>query len=90
VAGIVVVFYGLSWTRQGHTLGMASWRLRVQRTDGALLSWPDTVRRLAAALLSWLPAGLGWLWCLYDREHRTWHDVLSHTRVVVVPKTRAG
>jgi uncharacterized RDD family membrane protein YckC len=88
VAGIVVVFYGLFWTRQGHTLGMASWRLRVQRTDGALLSWPDTVRRLAAAALSWLPAGLGWLWCVFDREHRTWHDVLSHTRVVVVPKMR--
>ena len=37
VVGIIVVFYGLFWTRQGHTLGMASWRLRVQRTDGTLL-----------------------------------------------------
>jgi uncharacterized RDD family membrane protein YckC len=48
------------------------------------------VRRLAAAVLSWLPAGLGWLWCVFDREHRTWHDVLSHTRVVVVPKTHGS
>jgi uncharacterized RDD family membrane protein YckC len=87
VVGMVVAFYGLFWTRQGHTHGMASWRLRVQRTDGALLSWPDTVRRLAAAVLSWAPGGLGWLWCLFDREHRTWHDVLSDTRVVVLPKT---
>jgi uncharacterized RDD family membrane protein YckC len=83
---VVVVFYGVFWTRQGHTLGMASWRLRLQRTDGALPGWRDAALRLAAAVLSWLPLGLGWLWCLVDRERRTWHDVLSHTRVVVVPK----
>jgi uncharacterized RDD family membrane protein YckC len=87
---IVVVFYGVFWTRQGHTLGMASWRLRVQRNDGALLTWSDTLRRLLAAVLSWLPAGLGWLWCLFDREHRTWHDVLSGTRVIVVSKRTAA
>ena len=60
MAAIVVVFYGVFWTRQGHTLGMASWRLRVERNDGTLLTWADTLRRLMAAVLSWLPAGLGW------------------------------
>jgi uncharacterized RDD family membrane protein YckC len=86
MAAIVVVFYGAFWTRQGHTLGMASWRLRVERNDGERLTWSDTLRRLLAAVLSWLPAGLGWVWCLFDREHRTWHDTLSRTRVIVVPK----
>ena len=52
--------------------------------DGALLTWRDTVRRLGAGVLSSLPAGLGWAWCLVDRERRTWHDILSRTRVVVV------
>lgn len=84
--GVVLVFYGVFWTRQGHTLGMASWRLRVERLDGSLLTWRDTVVRLAAAVLSSLPAGLGWIWCLFDRDSRTWHDMLSRTRVVVVPK----
>jgi uncharacterized RDD family membrane protein YckC len=84
--GLTVGFYGLFWTRQGHTLGMASWRLRVERLDGDLLTWSDSVRRLAAALLSWAALGAGWLWCLVDRERRTWHDVLSHTRIVVYPK----
>ena len=86
LAAVIVVFYGVSWTRQGRTLGMASWRLRVERLDGSPLRWRDTVVRLAAAVLSWLPAGLGWVWCLFDRERRTWHDMLSRTRVVVVPK----
>ncbi len=88
LVGVVVGFYGVFWTRQGHTLGMASWRLRVERdrTPAGLLSWSDVLCRLAAALLSWAVVGLGWLWCLVDARGRTWHDVLSGTRVVVVPK----
>jgi len=65
---------------------MASWRLRVEREDGAPLTWGDAVRRLAAAAQSWLPLGLGYLWILVDRDRRAWHDRLSRTRVVVVPK----
>src|SRR5512139_972837 len=76
LVGIVVGFYGLFWTRQGHTLGMASWRLRLRRLDGSLPRWSDTLVRLAAALLSWGLLGLGWVWCLVDRDRRTWHDML--------------
>ena len=82
----IVVYFGLPWTQRGQTLGMASWRLRVQRDDGFLLTWPDVVVRLGASVVSWLPAGLGWAWALFDRERRTWHDSLSHSRVVVLPK----
>jgi uncharacterized RDD family membrane protein YckC len=81
-----VVFYGAFWTRGGQTLGMASWRLKVEREDGARLTWADTVKRLGAAVLSWLPLGLGYFWILVDRDRRAWHDRLSRTRVVVVPK----
>jgi uncharacterized RDD family membrane protein YckC len=83
---LVVLFFGTFWTRRGQTLGMATWRLRVEREDGSLLTWGDTVVRLGASLLSWLPLGLGYLWILFDRDHRAWHDLLSRTRVVVVPK----
>jgi uncharacterized RDD family membrane protein YckC len=27
--------------------------------------------------------GLGWLWCIFDRERRALHDHLSSTYVVV-------
>jgi uncharacterized RDD family membrane protein YckC len=86
--GLIVVFYGTFWTRRGQTLGMASWRLRVEREDGRLLTWADTALRLAVAALSLLPAGLGFLWILVDPQRRAWHDRLSHTRVVVVPRAR--
>jgi uncharacterized RDD family membrane protein YckC len=82
----IVAYCGLPWTQRGQTLGMTTWRLRVQRNDGYLLTWRDVVQRLAVSLLSWIPAGLGWWWALFDRERRTWHDTLSRTRVVVLPK----
>ena len=84
--GVLIAFYGLSWTRRGQTLGMAAWRLRVERDDGRLLGWPDVLRRLGAAVLSSLPLGAGWLAALVDPERRTWHDRLSRTRVVVLSR----
>ena len=83
---VLIGFYGVSWTSRGQTLGMAAWRLRVEREDGRLLTWPDVLRRLVAALLSWLVLGLGWLGALVDARRRTWHDRLTHTRVVVLPR----
>ena len=86
VVGLLVGFYGVFWTRRGQTLGMASWHLRVERVDGAVLTWHDALVRLGAVVLSWIPLGLGWIWCVVDRRHRTWHDILSQTRVVMLPK----
>jgi uncharacterized RDD family membrane protein YckC len=83
---VVVIFYGLPWTRRGQTLGMASWRLKVVREDGSLLDWRDTVVRLLGATLSLLVFGLGFMWILVDPERRAWHDRLSRTVVVVLPK----
>ena len=83
---LIVGFNGLFWTRRGQTLGMQSWRLRVEREDGRLLTWADTLRRLAWAVLSLAPLGLGYLWIAIDPERRAWHDRLSGTRVVVLPK----
>jgi uncharacterized RDD family membrane protein YckC len=86
LTGVLIAFYGISWTSRGQTLGMAAWRLRVEREDGLLLGWPDVLRRLAAASLSWVVLGAGWLAALVDPARRTWHDRLSHTRVVVLPR----
>jgi uncharacterized RDD family membrane protein YckC len=90
IVGAVVIYFGMPWTERGQTLGMASWRIRVQREDGYLLTWRDVVVRLAASLVSWAPAGLGWMWALFDPQRRAWHDKLSRTRVVLLPKAGKG
>jgi uncharacterized RDD family membrane protein YckC len=86
LAGAVLIYFGLPWTARGQTLAMTTWRLRVQRDDGCMPTWRDVAVRLSASLLSWLPAGLGFIWILFSRDRRAWHDALSGTRVVVLPK----
>ena len=75
-----------SWVYGGQTLGMRPWLIRVVTADGHPISVQQGVIRFAAALLSWAPAGLGFWWALLDPERRTWHDRLSETRIVRIPK----
>lgn len=76
-----LLYFGVSWTRSGQTLGMLAWKIRVQRADGRPLTWRDVLVRLGTGLLSWAALGVGFLWMLFDREKQTWHDRLSRTRV---------
>jgi uncharacterized RDD family membrane protein YckC len=69
---------------------MKTWRLRVQGVDGGPLSRRQAVVRFFASLLSLAPAGLGYLWILVDKDQRAWHDQLSNTVVVHLPKPKRG
>ncbi len=86
---IVIVFFGVFWTRRGQTLGMTAWRLRIQREDGSLLSWGDVFKRLGAATVALCLAGLGYWWIWIDRDRLAWPDRWTRTRVVVLPKKGA-
>jgi len=81
------LFFGLSWTRGGQTPGMRAWRLQLRRTDGGPVRWPAALSRFAFAFLAWLPLGAGVLWCAIDARRRAWHDALSGTEVVLLPRS---
>lgn len=85
---IIVAFFGIFWTRRGQTLGMAAWRLRIEREDGSLLRWSDVLKRLAAATVSLALVGLGYFWIWIDRDRLAWPDRWTRTRVVVLPKKK--
>jgi uncharacterized RDD family membrane protein YckC len=86
--GVVFLFYGWCWTHGGQTLGMKAWRLCARDCGGRGMGWSQAALRFAFAALSWLPLGLGYLWLLVDRDRLTWHDRLSGTEVVVLPRPR--
>jgi uncharacterized RDD family membrane protein YckC len=67
----------------GQTAGKRLLRLRVISSRGSAPGPLLGCLRFVALLLSLLPAGLGWLWCLFDRERRALHDHLSGTYVIV-------
>ncbi|MBV1790547.1 RDD family protein [Marinobacterium sp. D7] len=80
------LFFGYFWTRNGQTLGMQAWRLRVQTFDGQRLSWTQALIRFLCAIISWIPLGLGYFWMLVSDERLTWHDRWSESCVVSLPK----
>ena len=89
LAAVLFLFFTGYWSRAGRTLGMQSWRLRLETTDGERPSFAMASVRFFAAILSIAPAGLGFLWQLWDRDRLTWHDRLSKTRLVYYPKASA-
>ena len=53
------LFFGYFWTRNGQTLGMQAWRIRIENMDGTSVSWSQALRRYAAAAAILFVALLG-------------------------------
>jgi uncharacterized RDD family membrane protein YckC len=81
-------FFLFFWRKNGQTLGMRAWQLRLVDEQGATPTLPALFRRAVWAIPSWGLAGLGVLWLYFDPAHRAWHDRLSHTCVVVEKRER--
>jgi uncharacterized RDD family membrane protein YckC len=81
---VSALFYGWFWWHGGQTLGMKTWRLRLVTADGRPLTLRNLLLRAVIGTFSLLLFAAGFLWVLVAR--RTWHDLASRTRVVVLPK----
>jgi len=89
ILGISFIYFAYSWRRGGQTIGMKSWRLRLQSSEPEKpeISWRQCLIRYSVSIFSWLLAGLGFLWTLFSPQHRSWHDLASNTHLIVLPKT---
>lgn len=85
LAVIFAYFVGY-WAWRGRTLGMQSWGLQLETPGHGKPSPAQCALRFVTAVVSWAPAGLGYLWQLWDRDKLAWHDRLSGTRLVHYPK----
>ena len=70
-------FYGWFWTHGGQTLGMKTWKMKLQRQNGQAVTWTLALIRFITAMISWSAAGLGFFWSLFHPQKRTWHDIAS-------------
>ncbi len=76
----VSYFFVYFWEKSGQTLGMKAWRLRLQNTDGSLISRATGIKRLLPTLL-----GLGNILVIFDRKNKqSLQDKLTNTEVVVL------
>ena len=81
-------FFAKFWTHSGQTLGMQVWGIRVQNADGSGISLMQALLRFMVSIASWLCLGLGFVWALFDKHKRSWHDLYSNSQLVRVPKQR--
>lgn len=81
---ITWLFFVKFWRYPGQTLGMQVWKVQVVSVDGYHLTWRQASVRFFIAMLSWACFGLGFIWGLFDKEGRTWHDMLSHSKLVFI------
>jgi len=79
-------FFAYFWTKNGQTLGMQAWHLRIQNSNHTHISLPQALIRFLMAIFSIGTGGLGYLWMLIDRKDRTWQCILSETEIVRIPK----
>ena len=86
ILAVGFLFFGGFWVRNGQTLGMLAWRMKVvQAGSGAKITWRQALIRYLSSCLSWAALGLGFWWSLWDPEKKTWHDRLSGTELKRAP-----
>jgi len=76
--GLLYQFLFLSFAEEG-TPGMRYARIALCTFDDDNPTAEQMRMRIPAALLSALPAGLGLIWAIFDRDHLTWHDRMTRT-----------
>ena len=83
-------FFIVFWLKQGQTLGMQAWRIKLIGFDGQPPRLGAALVRCFGATLSATCLGAGYLWCLFDRNNRCWHDYLSRTDLLLLPRDSRG
>ncbi|WP_415882264.1 RDD family protein [Neptuniibacter sp. QD34_54] len=83
---IVYLFLSFFWMRNGQTLGMLAWRLRVQTSEGYRLNFMQCLIRYIVGIISLSACFVGFLWMFINKQKMTWHDLASGTHVVELPK----
>ncbi|MDP3848221.1 MAG: RDD family protein [Pseudomonas sp.] len=79
-------FFAKFWTHNGQTLGMQVWGVRVQNANGSAIDLWQALLRFLLAIISFLCFGLGFIWMLFDKQKRSWHDIYSGSCMVQLPK----
>lgn len=80
---VYIVYCGfLEGSAMQGTIGKRLLGLRVTDKNGRPLTRGRSFGRNVAKLISYIPLGLGFLWAIWSKHNRTWHDMLAKTLVV--------
>lgn len=75
-------YFAWCWGKGGMTVGMRVWRVQIEDTSGARPRWGISALRFLFSFVSAAALGLGFIWSVFEPGKRTWHDMISGTRLV--------
>ncbi len=67
---------------KGASLGGLVLGLQVVRVDGRPMDAACAIVRALSSVFSAVIGGIGYLWCIWDKDQQTWHDKLAGTVLV--------
>ncbi len=76
------LYFAWFWIHGGQSLGMKTWQIQLQSNSGHKIGWKTATIRFMIAIFSWVALGLGYLWALFDKRNRCWHDLASKTVLI--------
>ncbi len=79
---VAALYFILPWKIRGQTLGMQSWKIKLVSDNGDRINYQQAIKRILFSCLSWAPAGLGFIWSIFDQENLAWNDRLSKTKLI--------
>lgn len=83
----VGVYFIWCWHKNGQTLAMKTWRLKLFNQHAQLLSFQLATLRYVLATVSLLFLGLGFIWAVLDKEHLYWHDRYLKNKLVSIKQS---
>ncbi|MDT8410504.1 MAG: RDD family protein [Wenzhouxiangellaceae bacterium] len=78
---LAFAYFHLSWQRIGQTLGMRTWRIRLDPGDRPF-TLARSLLRFAGGMASIASLGVGFAWALLRRDRCAWPDLASRSRLV--------
>ena len=77
---VIIGFYVYFWTKAGQTIGMKTWRLRIQNSDGSNISFTQSLIRMSTSIF-----GLGNILALL-KNRNAFQDLWAECEMVVLTK----
>jgi len=83
---LIWVIYGavLEGSSLQATFGKKALGIRVVDNEGRRISIRRSIARNLLKIVSLLPLGLGFIWAVFSKERKTWHDSIAKTRVTML------
>ncbi len=81
-----IAYHIAMWTWKGTTIGGIICSLKVVRVDGRPIDFGVSLVRCLSAVFSAFALCLGFFWAGWTRTRQSWHDLITDTVIVRVPR----